>query len=186
MRIAPKRDFPVGQAWRVLEPRPVLLVSSRWKGQANVMTMSWYAPMEFTPALVGCVISDRNHSFELIRKSKECVLNVPSAELAATVARVGNCSGRDTDKFAELRLTAVPGEKVKAPLVDECHASFECRLADTSLVRRYAFFVFEIVKAHARPTPRQPRTLHYQGDGEFVLSGPVTRRYRRLFRPEML
>jgi flavin reductase (DIM6/NTAB) family NADH-FMN oxidoreductase RutF len=75
---------------------------------------------------------------------------------------------------------------VKAPLVAECYASLECRLADARLVRKYDFFVFEVVEAYAATSPRCPRTIHYRGDGVFMLSGENTGRYRRLFRPEML
>jgi flavin reductase (DIM6/NTAB) family NADH-FMN oxidoreductase RutF len=107
-------------------------------------------------------------------------------DLAATAVRIGNSSGRDIDKFAEFDLTPRPGTVVRAPLVEECYASFECRLADTSQVRKYNFFVFEVVKAHVATKPKLPKTIHYRGDGEFMLSGPTTRTYRRLFRKDML
>lgn len=181
-----KRDFPVAEIRRFLEPGPIVLVSSAWKGRANIMTMGWHTVMEFTPSLVGCVISSANHSFEMIRRSGECVINVPTVDLAPKVVGIGNCSGRDVDKFAAFGLTAVPAERVKAPLVGECYANLECRVVDTRLVRTYNFFVLEVVKAHAATSPRYPRTIHYRGDGVFMLSGPNTRRYRRLFRPEML
>jgi flavin reductase (DIM6/NTAB) family NADH-FMN oxidoreductase RutF len=186
MKTHRKKDFPVGRAYELLEPGPVVLVTSAWRGETNVMTLSWQTPMEFTPALVGCIISNRNHSFEMVRKSKECVINVPSEELAATVVRIGNCSGRDVSKLDAFGLTPVRGKKVKAPLLAECHASLECKLADARLVSTYNFFIFEIVKAHVAPTPRTPRTLHHRGDGTFMIAGPTTRRYRKLFRPGML
>jgi flavin reductase (DIM6/NTAB) family NADH-FMN oxidoreductase RutF len=75
---------------------------------------------------------------------------------------------------------------VAAPLIAECFANFECRLADARMVRRYSLFVFEVVKAHVATAPKYPRTLHYRGDGVFMIAGKNTRRYRRLFRPEML
>ncbi len=181
-----KRDFPVAEIRRFLEPGPVVLVSSAWKGQLNVMTMGWHTVMEFTPSLVGCVISSANHSFEMVRRSRECVINVPAADLAERVVGIGNCSGRDTDKFAAFRLTAVPATLVDAPMIGECFASFECKLADARLVRMYNFFIFEVVKAHVAAVPRYPRTLHYRGDGVFMLSGANTARYRPLFRPDML
>ena len=71
-------------------------------------------------------------------------------------------------------------------LIAECYANFECRLVDSSLIRKYGLFVFEVVKGHARTSPKFPRTMHYRGDGLFMLSGPTTRKYRRLFKPEML
>jgi flavin reductase (DIM6/NTAB) family NADH-FMN oxidoreductase RutF len=186
MAVYRKKDFPVAEIRRFLEPGPIVLVSSAWRGRTNVMTMGWYTVMEFTPALVGCVISSANHSFAMIRRSRECTINLPTVALAPTVVKIGNCSGADTDKLAAFKLTAVPAARVKAPLIGECYASFECRLADTRLVRRYNFFIFEVVKAHVAAAPRLPRTIHYRGDGAFMISGTETRRYRKLFRPEML
>src|SRR5438046_9800706 len=116
-----KRDFPVSNVRRFLEPGPVVLVSSAWKGERNIMTMGWHMVMEFEPSLIGCYIWGKNHSFDLIRKSRECVINVPTTELAATVVDIGNTSGRDIDKFKEFGLTAVPGTLVRATRIDECH-----------------------------------------------------------------
>jgi flavin reductase (DIM6/NTAB) family NADH-FMN oxidoreductase RutF len=106
--------------------------------------------------------------------------------VAAKIVGIGNSSGRDIDKFEKFKLTARKAATVKAPLIGECFANFECRLVDASLIRKYSLFVFEVVKAHVAPSPKFPRTLHYRGDGVFMLSGQNTQRYRRLFRPEML
>ena len=181
-----KKDFPTYNVRRFLEPGPIVLVSSAHKGQTNIMTMGWHMMMEFSPALVGCLISDANHSFELIRKSRQCVINLPTTDLAATVVRIGNCSGRDIDKFSEFGLTPEVGTHVRAPLIGECYANFECRLADSGWVKKYNVFVFEVVKAHVATSPKLPKTIHYRGDGEFMLSGEETRRWRKLFRPGML
>jgi flavin reductase (DIM6/NTAB) family NADH-FMN oxidoreductase RutF len=180
-----KADFPVGKVRRYLEPGPIVLVSSAWRGEKNIMTMGWHTVMEFTPSLVGCVIAGGNHSFDLICRSKECVINLPTTALTDTVVGVGNCSGADTDKFEKFGLTALPAHKVKAPLIDECHANFECRLEDARLVERYNFFIFEVVKAHVARRPTHPQTLHYTGDGVFMVSGKIVSRRNR-FKPEML
>lgn len=180
-----KSDFPVAEIRRFLEPGPVALVSSAYKGERNIMTMGWHTVMEFTPALVGCVIAGGNHSFELIRRSRQCVINVPTVDLASVVAQIGNCSGADTDKFAAFKLTAEEADEVKAPLIGECHANLECKLHDGRLIERYNFFIFEVVKAHAPRTPKYPRTIHYRGDGQFMVSGRSLS-LRRHFRPGML
>ena len=181
-----KKDFPTDDARRFLEPGPIVLVSSAYKDQTNIMTMGWYMVMEFTPSLIGCCISAANHSFEMVRRSRQCVINLPTVDLAAKVVKIGNSSGRDLDKFAEFGLTPKPGMHVRAPLIDECYANFECRLADSSWIKKYNVFVFEVVKAHVAISPKYPKTIHYRGDGEFMISGENTRRYRKLFRPEML
>ncbi len=160
-----KRDFPVEKARRYLEPGPIVLVSSAWRGERNIMTMGWHTVMEFTPSLVGCVIAGSNHSFDLVRRSRECVINLPTTALTDTVVGIGNCSGAEVDKFKKSELTAEPATRVKAPLIRECHASFECTLKDDALVDTYNFFIFEVVKAHVAPRPKYPQTQHYTGDG---------------------
>ena len=181
-----KRDFPTHNVRRFLEPGPIVLVSSAYKGETNIMTMGWHMIMEFEPSLVGCYIWSENHSFEMIRRSKQCVINIPTEDLASKVVKVGNTSGRDIDKFMEFGFTASPGTHVRAPLIDQCYANFECKLVDSSLIRKYSLFVLEVVKAHVATSPKYPRTIHYRGDGEFMISGENTARYRKLFKPQML
>ena len=180
-----KRDYPLHQIRRHLETGPIVLVSSAWKGETNIMTMGWHMMMEFTPALFGCIISNANHSFELIRKSKECVINIPTLELADAVAGIGNCTGGMIDKFEKFGLTPAKAAKVGAPLIAECYANFECRLYDASRISKYSFFVWEVVKAHVATSPRHPKTIHYRGNGEFMVAGG-TISLRRKFRPEYL
>lgn len=180
-----KADFPVGKIRRYLEPGPIVLVSSRLRDETDIMTMGWHTVMEFTPSLVGCIVASGNHSFQLIRKSRECVINLPTAALTDIVVKIGNSTGAEIDKFAAFGLTALEASKVGAPLIGECHANFECRLHDDALVDRYNFFIFEVVKAHVARAPKHPRTLHYTGDGVFMVSGKIVSR-RGLFKPEML
>jgi len=175
----------VGQVRRYLEPGPIVLVSSAWEGKTNIMTLGWQTVMEFTPSLVGCMISSGNHSFQMIRNSRECVINLPPTKLTDTVVGIGNTPGAEIDKFKQFGLTAEDAHEVGAPLIRECHASFECRLHDDVLVEKYNFFIFEVVKAHVAASPKQPETLHYTGDGVFMVSGKIISR-RSQFRPEML
>ncbi|MEZ5939338.1 MAG: flavin reductase family protein [Hyphomonadaceae bacterium] len=180
-----KSPFPVWKARRYLEPGPIVLVSSFWKGERNIMTMGWHTIMEFTPSLFGCMISAGNHSFELVRRSGECVINLPTTKLTDEVVGIGNTTGAEIDKFDRFGLTAQDARRVKAPLIAECHANFECRVVEDALVERYNFFVMEIVEAHVAARPKHPETLHYTGDGVFMVSGKIISR-RSQFRPEML
>jgi flavin reductase (DIM6/NTAB) family NADH-FMN oxidoreductase RutF len=180
-----KTDFSVGDIRRFIEPGPIVLVSSAWKGERNIMTMGWHMVMEFSPSLVGCYIWTENHSFDLVRKSKECVINIPTIEIANTVVAIGNSSGRDIDKFEKFKLTAVPAVRVAAPMIGECYANLECRLYDSRLIKKYSLFVWEVVKAHAATRPKHPKTIHYQGDGQFMVAGGQLN-LRRKFKPEML
>ena len=180
-----KRDFPVAEIRRFLEPGPIVLVSSAWKGRTNIMTMGWHMVMETEPSLVGTYIWTEDYTRRMVLKSRECVINIPTVELLDTAVRIGNSTGAQIDKFAEFGLTPVAAGKVSAPLIAECYASFECKLRDSRLVKKYSLFVWEVVKAHAATTPRYPTTFHFRGDGVFMISGRNVSR-RRLFRPEML
>ena len=180
-----KRDFPVSEIRRYLEPGPVVLVSSAWKGRTNIMTMGWHMVLEFTPSLVACCISSANHSFEMIRRSKECVINIPTRALLDEVIGIGNTTGADLDKFQTFNLTPVCAQKVNAPLIKECYANLECRLADGRLISKHNLFILEVLKAHVATSPKYPKTVHYRGDGTFMISGKSIS-HRKHFRPENL
>jgi len=166
-----KKSFPLSKVYGLLEPGPVVLLSTARKGQMNIMTLSWLTMMEFEPPLIGCVISGRNYSFDILKATRECVINIPTVELAEKVLAVGNCSGRKVDKFAAAGLTPVAAACVQAPLIDECYANLECRVADTRLVNKYNFFVLEVLKAWIDPKNKDPRTLHHRGNGAFMVAG---------------
>jgi len=166
-----KRTLPLSRVYRLLEPGPVVLVTTAYRGRANVMTMSWQTMLEFEPPLVGCVISNRNHSFAALRATKECVIAIPEARLASKVVACGNASGRDVDKFEAFGLTPLAAGRVGAPLVAECFANLECRVVDTRMVEKYNFFVLEVVHAWIRPGTVSPRTLHHRGAGHFAVDG---------------
>lgn len=166
-----KLDFPVADIRHYLEPGPIVLVTSRWQDETDVMTLGWHTVMEFTPSLVGCIIASGNHSFELIRSSRECVINIPTVEMLDTVVDIGNCSGAEVDKFSRFGLATSAASKVGAPLIDDCFVSLECKLYDDCLIDTYNYFIFEVVKAHAAASPKHPQTVHYTGDGEFMAAG---------------
>jgi flavin reductase (DIM6/NTAB) family NADH-FMN oxidoreductase RutF len=166
-----KEAFPVSDVRSLLEPGPIVLVSSRWKGKSNIMTMGWYTVMEFTPSLIGCVIASTNHSHQMVLKSKECVLNIPTVAMAKKVAGIGTHSGAVMDKFETFKLTELPSQQVSAPGIKECYANLECKLVDARQVKKYDFFILEVVAAQKAHSPRWPETLHYRGHGLFMLPG---------------
>jgi len=170
-----KRIFPLPRVYQLLEPGPVLLVTTAYKGKSNIMTQSWHMMMEFEPPLVGCLISGRNSSFEALVATKECVLNIPEEHLARQVVGIGNCSGRKLDKFRKFKLTAQPASKVEPPLIEECFANLECRVVDTRMVNKYNLFVLEVIKAWAEPAKKDPHTLHHRGKGLFMVAGKTIR-----------
>lgn len=180
-----KKDFPTDMIRRYLEPGPIVLVSSKYKAEVNIMTMGWYTMMQFSPSLLGCFIVGYNHSFDIISKSKECVINIPTVDMIDTVIGIGNTHGNEVDKFTKFGFTQEKAAKVEAPLIKECYANFECKVTDQSLLKKYSFFILEVVKAHVPMRPKYPKTVHYTGEGVFMLSGKhVT--FPKKFRPENL
>jgi len=166
-----KKSLPLSRVYGLLEPGPVVLVTTVLRGRANIMTMSWHTMIDFEPPVVGCVISDRNYSFSALKATRECVINIPTVELSAQVIGCGNTSGRRIDKFKVFHLTAVPASRVKPPLIAECYANLECKVVDTRMVSRYSLFVLEVLKAWIDPSRKYPRTMHHLGRGTFMVAG---------------
>ena len=100
---------------------------------------------------------------------------------------IGNCHGggdRTSAASTKFGLTAGPARECRLPLIAECYANFECKLIDTRLIKQYSLFVFEVVHAHVATSPRYPQTVHYRGDGVFMISGPSSS-YRRRSSPRI-
>ena len=165
------KSLPLSEAYQLLEPGPVVLLTTAHKGRANVMTMSWHMMVEFEPPLVACIVSNANHSFAALRATGQAVIAVPARKLAAKVVKVGNCSGRDLDKFAAFGLTPLPAATVAPPLIKECFANLECKVVDRRMMNRYNMFILEVRKAWVDPAQKRPKTIHHHGYGRFVVDG---------------
>ena len=162
------KDLPLSKVYQLLEPGPVVLLTTARRGHANIMTMSWYMMVEFEPPLIACVVSNANYSFAALRATKECVIAIPALELAPKVVAIGNCSGRDVDKFKRFGLTPAPAKRVAPPLVAECFANLGCKVFDTRRVSEFNLFILEVLKAWTDPAQKHPKTIHYHGYGRFV------------------
>lgn len=167
------QNLALAEVYRLLEPGPVVLLTTSQRGRSNVMTMSWHMMVEFEPPLVACVVSEADHSFAALRATRECVIAIPSVELAKTVVGVGNCSGRDIDKFEKFGLTELPAAMIRPPLIAECFANLECRVPDTRMVNRYNLFILEVVQAWIDPKRKGSRTIHHRGHGVFAVDGDL-------------
>ena len=165
------KELSLSNVYQLLEPGPVVLLTTARKGRANVMTMSWHMMIEFEPPQVACVVSGANYSFAALRATGECVIAIPARKLATKVVNVGNSSGRDIDKFATFGLRKKPAERVAPPLIADCFANLECRVTDTRLVNKYNLFILEVLKAWIDPAQKNPKTIHHRGYGTFVVDG---------------
>jgi flavin reductase (DIM6/NTAB) family NADH-FMN oxidoreductase RutF len=167
------KDLPLPKVYQLLEPGPVVLLTTALKGRANVMTMSWHMMVEFEPPLIACIVSNANWSFAALRATRQCVIAIPALAMAPKVVKFGNCSGRDVDKFKRFGLTPIPAETVAPPLVAECFANLECKVVDTHLVNRFNLFVLEVQKAWIDPAQKHPKTIHHHGYGKFAVDGAM-------------
>src|ERR1022692_5214714 len=150
------KELHLSKVYQLLEPGPVVLLTTSHKGQHNIMAMSWHMMIEFEPPLVACVVSSADHSFAAMRTTRECVIAIPALKLAPQVVQVGNSSGRDIDKFQAFDLTPIPAQRVNPPLIAECFANLECKVAETRLVNQYNLFILEVVKAWIDPAQKNP------------------------------
>ncbi|MEN6444087.1 MAG: flavin reductase family protein [Methanoregula sp.] len=164
----------LSSVYRFIEPGPVVLVTTQYNGRPNIMTMSYHMVIQDgDPPLFGCIIGPWDHSFRALSETGECVIAVPTVDLAKSVVGIGNCSGADIDKFDAFNLTPVPAEKVTPPLVAECLVNLECRVKDTSLAGTYNLFILEGVKAWIDTGRRERRVIHHNGDGTFTIDGKI-------------
>lgn len=167
------REMKLSRAFTLIEPGPVVLVTTRDEGRSNIMTISWIMVQDFAPVFA-LVTGNWNYSFAALRKTKECVIAIPTVDMLDQVVGIGTCSGGDTDKFAKFGVTAVAGKAVGAPLIAECLANIECKVID--LIPRHDIVVLEGVAAHIDTRRKEKRMLHAVGDGTFIVDG---RKYDR-------
>jgi len=126
------KEFPIEKAFMLIEPGPVVFVTTAVGRRKNIMTISWTMVMDFTPKLA-FVTGSWNHSYQALLQTKECVIAIPSADMSEAVVGIGTCSGADTDKFRKFGLTPAKAKAIKVPLVAECIANIECRVIDHAL-----------------------------------------------------
>ena len=171
------KKIKINTAFTLIEPGPVVFVTTNDGQKNNIMTVSWTMVMGFTP-LFAITTGPWNYSYAALLKTKECVISIPSVDLIDRVIGVGTCSGADTDKFATFGLTPVKGKHVGSPLIKECLANIECKVVD--IIEKHNIVVLEGLAAYIDDSPKETRTIHSVGDGSFVVDG------RKLDRREMM
>jgi flavin reductase (DIM6/NTAB) family NADH-FMN oxidoreductase RutF len=175
------QSFPLDQAFTLLEPGPVTLVTTHDGEHDNVMTISWTMVLDFD-ARFAITTGPWNYSWNAIRKTRECVIAIPSSEMLDTVVGIGLCSGSDTDKFKKFGLVRRKASKVDAPLLDECLANIECRVVE--IIEAYGIVILEGMAAHVSSHRKGKSILHAIGDGTFTTDGTTLDR-RTMMRPKL-
>jgi flavin reductase (DIM6/NTAB) family NADH-FMN oxidoreductase RutF len=166
------RELKMSRVFTLIEPGPVVLVTTFDGNKNNVMTISWTMVLDFTP-LFAITTGAWNYSFAALKRTRECVIAIPTVDMLDVVVGIGTCSGADTDKFAKFKLTPLPGKFVRAPLIAECLANIEC-------IEKHNVVVLEALAACEDPARKEKRTVHAVGDGTFIVDG------RRLDRRKMM
>ncbi|MBF6469597.1 flavin reductase family protein [Nocardia beijingensis] len=166
--------------------RPVIVISTSDGQQNNLMTNGFNMPVRHG-GLIGFVVGPWDCSFEVLRDTRECVIAVPSAELAQQVVDVGNISGVQTDKWTRFGLTAIASISVAAPLVAECFANIECRVVDDRLVDDYGLWIVQAEHAWLDESKRGTGEIHHRGDGTFSENaGFIDLRHRMTKWPSLI
>lgn len=161
-------ELPLEKAFMLFEPGPVILVATNDGIKNNLMTITWHMVTDFAPSLA-LTTGPWNYSFDALSRTKECVLAVPTVDIAEKVVQIGNCTGARVDKFNKFQLTQLPAQKVKAPLVAECLACLECLV--TGYISDPGIFLLKGVKAWIDNDRMERRTFHANGDGTFKIDG---------------
>lgn len=162
------RPMKLSRVFTLIEPGPVVLVTTHDGARNNIMTISWTMALDFSPNFA-ITTGPWNHSFAALEKTKQCVVAIPTVDLLDTVVGIGTCSGIEVNKFARFNLTALSGKTVAAPRIKECLANIECNVVE--LISRHNIVVLEATAAYRTSSPKETRTLHAVGDGTFVADG---------------
>ncbi|NQU18947.1 flavin reductase family protein [bacterium] len=145
-----KIEISKGKGNRLINPGGVILVSSCYKDKANIITLAWHMPISKDPALLGIAIAKSHLSYELIKKSEEFIVNIPTVDLLKQVVFCGSISGDKIDKFQEAKLTPEKASRlIKTPCIKECIGHIECRLRDIKDIGDHGLFIGEIISASA-------------------------------------
>jgi flavin reductase (DIM6/NTAB) family NADH-FMN oxidoreductase RutF len=158
----------IEKAFMLIEPGPVVLVTTRDKGRDNIMTITWHMVLDFDPK-IAMETGPWNYSYNALINTKECVIAIPTVDLAEKVVGIGDCSGSNVDKFKKFDLTPIPASTVKAPLIAECLACVECRVIE--YLKSQSIFILQGVCAWTDKERKERRTFHANGDGTFVVDG---------------
>ncbi len=141
------------QEWKpgnMLYPVPAVMVSCQRKGEKpNIITVAWAGTICSDPVMLSISVRKERYSHSIIKETKEFVVNLTTKDTCFATDYCGVKSGRDVDKFKEMKLTPVAALKVSAPLIDECPVNIECRVVDIKELGSHDMFIAEVVAVHA-------------------------------------
>lgn len=140
-----KRELNPGT---VLVPCPVALVSVGDEKEKNIITISWTANVSSRPPRMAISIVPKRHSFGLLKRIEDFVINIPSKDLIEAAVTCGTKSGRSIDKFRECNFSAEPSSKITSPRIAECPLNIECKTWKVIEVGSHHLFIGDVVAVH--------------------------------------
>lgn len=167
-----RRSLEVEDARRLLGGAPVVLVTTRWRDETDVMPVIWSTPVSARPPLVAIAVHPSRYTHDMIRFSEEFALNFPSPALLHHVQYFGMVSGREINKIEAAKLPTFPAHRVSAPLLEHCVGWVECGVEDALRLGDHTLFVGRVVAVSAESEAfeevwkleaEEMRPLHYLG-----------------------
>ena len=133
----------------MLYPVPSVMVSCQRPGEKpNIITVAWAGTVCSSPAMVSISVRPERYSYDIIKETGEFVINLTTEKLVRATDYCGVKSGRDVDKFKEMKLTPIPAEKVSCPMIEESPVNLECKVVEVHRYPTHDMFVGEIVAMH--------------------------------------
>ncbi len=137
------------KAGNMLYPLPAVMVSCARPGEKpNIVTVAWTGTICTNPAMVYISLRPERYSYDMIKETGEFVINLSNKKLVKAVDYCGVKSGRDVDKFKEMNLTPVKGEKVSAPYIAEAPVSIECKVTQILELGSHHMFIAKVEGVH--------------------------------------
>lgn len=178
-----KAPVPLHLAYRLINPGPVLLVSVGDGADDNLFSVTWCMPARKDPPMVALLSGKRHHSWDFISRTGELGLNIPTDAVVDAVLGCGSVSGRrEADKFSRFGLTRMASQRLKLPLVAECVAHLECRVAQVHDMGASVLVVAQVIAASAATDhfvdgnwsfDKGLRLLHHLSGSRFAVSPEV-------------
>lgn len=175
-----RRTIPEVEARRLLSGGPVVLVTTAWRGNYNVMPATLVTPISFDPPLIGLAVHPERHTHDMIKRSQEFALNVPGRDLLHHCQYLGSVSGREFDKFELTKLSTFKARRVEAPLIEGCLGYIECGLEDAYTIGDHTLFIGMVVAAQAEKEAFEQvwlladddhKPLHHLGANHYAILG---------------
>ena len=135
---------------RLLHPRQTVLCTSRFDDKNNIITLAWSMIVSGNPPIIAISVAPQRFSHNLIKKSREFTINVPTKEIISEVYYCGSHSGSRVDKFKETNLTSLDGINVKCHRIKECVSQIECKVIDIKKYGDHTLFVGKVVTCLGR------------------------------------